>query len=394
MRLGDDRSIDLVGTEAVLVMHALENVMYLLTSSKPLVRITALGAALCLSQLSLACAPADDADLADEPAAETAAQWTDPVALAQPNQAAPAASSCARVQPSTDCDEPLAPGVERVCRLGGRSYTVRAGKSYDPCKPAAVVVDLPSVGESAATHLGHETFCLGNVCWSGIGSGWAAESDTPNGGFLVVVPHGNLGRGDSEVGFLRALVNELKRVASVDAKRVYTSGLGVGGAVAAEAVCQSGDFFSGVSPNSASFVCSRLERPVPVIGFGARGDLGYAAHRQSIETLARQSECRREPVDWRKFNASTRDAVCRTSKGDPRAQLVPCTEVTSAKLEQTSCQVWSECRGGVAVVWCDVAPNSEHGRMNAATDALVVYENDTNLNTPSVAWRFFRQFSR
>ena len=32
--------------------------------------------------------------------------------------------------------------------------------------------------------------------------------------------------------------------------------------------------------------------------------------------------------------------------------------------------------------------------MGAAVDALVVYENNTNLNTPSVAWRFFQQFKR
>ena len=375
--------------------------MYSLSATRVLGKtsLNLFGATLGLGALLAACEPAEDTDLIEETSAsDVAEQWTDPEP--QPHsdtqpQAQRPGSSCAKVKPSASCDAPLAPGVERVCRLGGRSYTVRAGKSYDPCKPAAVVLDIPNVGESPATHLGHETFCLGNLCWTGIGSGWAAESDTPNGGFLVVVPHGNPGRGDAEVSFQRSLVNELKRVASIDAKRIYTSGLGNGGASAIEAVCKNGSFFrGGVSPNSSTFDCDRVEAPVPVIAFGARGDVGYNAHRQSVEKLARLNECKRGPVDWRKFNASSRDAVCRSGKGDPRAQLVPCSQVTSAKLEQTTCQVWDQCRDGVEVAWCDVAPNTEHGRMGAALDALVVYENNTNLNTPSVAWRFFQQFKR
>ena len=42
------------------------------------------------------------------------------------------------------------------------------------------------------------------------------------------------------------------------------------------------------------------------------------------------------------------------------------------------------------VVFCDVAPNTEHGASNAALDAHILYENNTILNLPSVAWRFFQ----
>jgi hypothetical protein len=33
-----------------------------------------------------------------------------------------------------------------------------------------------------------------------------------------------------------------------------------------------------------------------------------------------------------------------------------------------------------------------HGPSNAAIDGHIIYENNTHLNTPSVAWRFFKSF--
>jgi hypothetical protein len=33
-----------------------------------------------------------------------------------------------------------------------------------------------------------------------------------------------------------------------------------------------------------------------------------------------------------------------------------------------------------------------HGMSNAALDAHIIYENATYLNTPSLAWRFFKSF--
>ena len=54
--------------------------------------------------------------------------------------------------------------------------------------------------------------------------------------------------------------------------------------------------------------------------------------------------------------------------------------------------IWDECDEGLKVAWYDVAPNTEHGAANASTDAHIIYENNTILNTPSLAWRFFKLF--
>jgi hypothetical protein len=41
-------------------------------------------------------------------------------------------------------------------------------------------------------------------------------------------------------------------------------------------------------------------------------------------------------------------------------------------------------------VFCKVAAGTMHGASNAAIDGHIIYENASNLNTPSVAWRFFK----
>jgi poly(3-hydroxybutyrate) depolymerase len=61
-------------------------------------------------------------------------------------------------------------------------------------------------------------------------------------------------------------------------------------------------------------------------------------------------------------------------------------------IKPTTCKIWDDCDGGVKVAFCEVSPNTEHGASNASTDAHILYENDTLLNTPSVAWRFFKMF--
>lgn len=345
-----------------------------------------LAASLCAG--SLACeAPSDTLEAEDPIASDDAPaeQWVDP-------QIEP--PTCDKLPANLDCNAPLAAGVERLCRVNNRQYTIRAGKTYDPCTPAALVVDVPTLGESANVHLGRESFCLGSLCWMGIGSGWVAESDTPGGGFIVVVPHGPTSRGEAEARTLREIVNATKKVANIDGSRVYVSGLGNGGDAAYEAACRDGATFRGVSPNSSSLACSQIGKGVPAIAFGARGDTGYARNYAAIEAYARVSGCKSGPVDWRKFDGSSRDAVCRSDRNDPRATLVPCAQVTSAKLQPTLCKIWSGCKDGAEVVWCDVAPSTDHGPQNAAADAFIVYHNNTNLNTPSVAWRFFQQFAK
>lgn len=86
-------------------------------------------------------------------------------------------------------------------------------------------------------------------------------------GFIVVYPDGigrgwNDGRNDmkskatqdnvNDVGFLRALVEQLARQYSIDRKRVYATGISNGGLMSYRLACDAADVFAAVAPVAAS----------------------------------------------------------------------------------------------------------------------------------------------
>lgn len=334
-------------------------------------------AALSLGIASTGCSVEDLP--ADAEGVEAAAQFLDPQDPAEPQGGA-----------GNRCTDPLKAGQERNCRIGTRNYTVRAGATVDASRPVPLVIDIPSNLGTPAQMIGRDRFCIAGLCWVGIGSGWAAESDTAGGGFVVVAPERST-LITEDASFLRQLVTELRRTVNVDLNKVYVSGISDGANLALEAGCDAADAFAGISPNSGAGSCGRVARPIPVIAFASRQDANYAANAAAAQSAARANGCRGNPVAWRTFDKNTADVVCRSANGDARAKLVPCTEVRD-RVEPTECRYWNSCNGGAQVVLCDVAAANPHGIINVSGDAHLVYENASFLNTPSVAWRFFKQF--
>jgi poly(3-hydroxybutyrate) depolymerase len=256
------------------------------------------------------------------------------------------------------------------------------------------VIDAHGATETAPQQLGKEQFCAGgDLCWNGLGSGWAAESDTPGGGFLAVFPQGNNNMWQaSDADFMVQIVEQMKKVADLDEEKVYISGISNGGFLTFQTGCPHSDVFRGMSPNSGGSTCDSIKKPISVISFDGMPDFAYDGNLSATTAMAKLNHCKRGPTPWLTVDDKYEEAVCRTAKQDVKATLVPCTQVTSAKIEPTTCKIWDQCDDGVKVVFCDVAPNTEHGESNAATDAHIIYENNTILNTPSLAWRFFKSF--
>jgi poly(3-hydroxybutyrate) depolymerase len=299
-----------------------------------------------------------------------------------------------QIPSSMDCAAKLAPGDERTCMLGARKYIVHAGKTMNPCQKVALVIDAHGATETAEQQLGKDKFCAsGNICWAGLGSGWAAESDTPGGGFIAVFPQGNNNMwvpGDAD--FMLQIVDEMKKLADIDESKVYISGISNGGFLTFQTGCPHSDVFHGMAPNSGGSSCASVTAPIPLISFDAMPDFAYSGHQTAFNSVVAADHCKGEAKPWITVDSTYPEAVCRSAKQDPMATLVPCTDVTSAMITPTVCKIWDDCDGGVQVAWCDVAPNTEHGASNAALDAHILYENDTILNTPSLAWRFFKLF--
>jgi poly(3-hydroxybutyrate) depolymerase len=319
--------------------------------------------------------------------------------------------ACDKIPPSSmDCAQPLAPGDARKCTIsvGGnqRSYYLYAPPTYDPCTPTALVIDCHGAMETAEAQAGivtlHTAVTLnGDLDYPGIGSGWRLEADTKGGGFIVVTPQGidNVWTSSNDdPQFFLDIVTETKKIANIAADKVYMSGISNGSIISYETACQHTDVFSGIAAHSAGENCTSLGKTIPVISFDAEPDFAYQTTVDASDTMVSLDQCT-GAVDpkWLTIDSSTTDAVCRNDPFDTHPTLVPCntitkTSITTSGIEPTVCKRWDMCKDGVAVVFCDVAPSTLHGPDNAAVDAHILYGNATSLNTPSVAWRFFKSF--
>ncbi|HET8936684.1 MAG TPA: hypothetical protein VFN67_24745 [Polyangiales bacterium] len=303
--------------------------------------------------------------------------------------------ACAVTVPSsTDCSAKLAPGDHRMCKVGNREYIVHAGKTMNLCKPVGLVIDAHGASETAPEQFGSEEFCAGGgICWHGIGSGWAAEADSPGGGFIAVFPQGNNNMWSaSDADFMLMIVEEMKKVADIDPKKVYMSGISNGGFLTFQTGCAHADVFRGMAPVAGGTTCSTVKQPIPLISFDGKPDFAYDSHLSANESVVKANNCKGEAKPWLTIDMNYTEPVCRDAKQNTMAKLVPCNTVTSQMIKPTVCKIWDQCDGGVKVAWCDVSPNMEHGESNAALDAHILYENDSLLNMPSVAWRFFKEF--
>ena len=307
---------------------------------------------------------------------------------------APAATCDKTIPSSMDCAAKLAPGDERTCMLGRRKYIVHAGKTMNVCKPVPLVIDAHGATETAEQQLGREKFCSsGSICWAGLGSGWAAESDTDHGGFIAVFPQGNNNMWSaSDADFMLQIVDEMKKLADIDPEKVYISGISNGGFLTFQTGCPHSDVFKGMAPNAGGSNCSSVKAPIPLISFDAEPDFAYSGHKTANMSVVTANKCKGEAKPWLTIDGKSDLAVCRSAKQDTKATIVPCKDVMSAMVQPTVCKIWDECEGGVKVAWCDVSPNTEHGQSNAALDAHILYENNSILNTPSLAWHFFKMF--
>jgi poly(3-hydroxybutyrate) depolymerase len=322
-----------------------------------------------------------------------------------------AVETCDKIPPSSmNCAEPLAPGDARKCSLqlglDQRSYYLYAPKTYNPCKPTALIIDCHGAMETAEAQAGIDTLHTaqtsnGPLDYPGIGSGWRLEADTPEGGFIVVTPQGigNVWTSlNNDPQFFLDIVTATKKIANIDNAKVYMTGISNGSLISYETACAHTDVFSGIAAFSAGQNCSSLGKPIPVISFDAEPDFAYSTTVSASDTMVSLNKCKGAVnPNWLTIDSSTTDTVCRNDPFDTHPTLVPCssitkTTITDPGIEPTVCKRWDDCNGGVAVVFCDVAPSTLHGSANAAVDAHILYGNATSLNMPSVAWRFFKSF--
>lgn len=184
----------------------------------------------------------------------------------------PPSSPEARGAPVTKGDSELRlvySGIER-------SYVLHIPPGYEPAQPAALVLAFHGITLDA-----YEMMRI---------SALNAQADAAN--FIVAYPNasgeqrawngghccGEAARNSvDDLGFVRALIEELSVTLNIDARRIYATGFSNGAILAYRLACEMSDRIAAIGPVSATQVLEDLQacrplRPVPVIHFHGTAD--------------------------------------------------------------------------------------------------------------------------
>ena len=236
---------------------------------------------------------------------------------------------------AASCPSPaLTPGnLKHTIQFGGKSreYVLHVPSGYAGTKAVPLLVDFHPHGST--------------------GPGWQTTSPYPavvdGEGVLVAFPSAitdwNVGPccsdGVDDVGFAKALVNEVKGLACVDAKRVYAAGFSMGGGMTNYVACNAADVFAAFAPAAFDLLQENVAdckpgRPITVVSFRGTGDT-MVPYAGGLSNLVR-------PITFL-------GAVNTMKKW---AELSSCTG--SAADLGNNCQGYaaSQCQAGVEVVLC------------------------------------------
>ena len=153
-----------------------------------------------------------------------------------------------------------------------RSYLVHIPPSYDPKRPAPIVLALHSAAMNGAT--------MARFC------GLNEKAD--RSGFVVVYPNGTgstplflywdaggvRGRPSDDVGFVAKLLDDLGTVVNVDPRRVYATGMSNGAMMCYRLAAELSDRIAAIAPVAGTMAIETCQprRPVPVLHFHGTSD--------------------------------------------------------------------------------------------------------------------------
>ncbi|GAB1595301.1 extracellular catalytic domain type 1 short-chain-length polyhydroxyalkanoate depolymerase [Lysobacter claricitrinus] len=161
-----------------------------------------------------------------------------------------------------------------------RMYRVHVPRSYRPGHPTALLVALHGGG--------------GDMDWQADDSKYGLITASEAHGFIAVFPNGfsrmpggrlatwNAGRccgaardrRVDDVGFIRAVVDNVEHQVDVDRSRVYATGMSNGGLMAYRLACDAADVFRAIAPVAGTDNTTHCtpSRPVSIAHFHARDD--------------------------------------------------------------------------------------------------------------------------
>jgi polyhydroxybutyrate depolymerase len=227
---------------------------------------------------------------------------------------------------------------DRTVAVGNttRSYVVRLPGNYAGTSPVPLVLDFHTLG--------------GTPAGEAAASGYREFGE--QAGFIVAWPQGidaawNIGpccttsRDVDDVGFARALVQQLQSEACIDVKRVYAVGVAMGGGMAYQLACNAADIFAGIAPSAFDLLLDSEQPCQPV------RPLTEISFRGTADSLV--------PYDGGTVQApngvATIDFLGAVNTFQRWAELDQCTGSPSAS-DSNGCSTYSNCANGVEVTLC------------------------------------------
>jgi polyhydroxybutyrate depolymerase len=240
----------------------------------------------------------------------------------------------------------------------------------------------------------------------------AMDAAADRAGYLAVYPNGT-GRGTraltwnaggccawaernriDDVGFTRALLDDLATRIRVDRARVYATGISNGGMMAFRLGVEAADLIAAIAPvEGALMVAAAPTREVPLMLFNSVDDryVPYEGRAGLLGGLAQASRYPRVPgVDeevarWRGFDGCP-----------PAAQAGPELKGASGSADAGNTATryeWGPCRGGSRIVLWKLS-GSGHVWPGASRSVFFLGRGTRVIDANDQMWLFFRDFSR
>ncbi|MFG6432838.1 alpha/beta hydrolase family esterase [Roseateles sp. LYH14W] len=286
-------------------------------------------------------------------------------------------------------EAPAKGGLQEL-QVQGRKVLVHLPTGYDATKPAPLVLAFHGGGGHAEYMADDEKYGL--------------QKKADEAGFVVAFPNGysklpggkfatwNAGgccgdardKGSDDVGFARATVKAIQARYSIDANRVFATGMSNGGMLSHRLACEAADVFravAAVAGTDATASCTP-SKPISLLHIHARDDthvlFNGGAGADAFRDKSKVMEFVSVPETISRWTLRNR-----------------CTVPPQRTLDKpgATCETYSGCAGGVSVQLC-VTDTGGHSWPGADSVRRGKPGASRALDANDAIWRFFEQASQ